>query len=94
MACRAQPIPGVSESYMSTALSLDCSTSNELLIVGLGKQQKMAELLYPLHPHGRPGKSLRLLASDRPNSSYCGQLGSDLVDGRSPSLLSVHLPFQ
>ncbi|XP_051713797.1 phosphatidylinositol 3-kinase regulatory subunit gamma isoform X1 [Oryctolagus cuniculus] len=41
---------------------------------------------WPLHPHGRPGRSSWLLASDRRSSGHCGHLGSEPSDGRPFSL--------
>lgn len=51
-------------------------------------QQKMAQMLRPLHPHTRPGSS-QILASAWSSAESCNPLGSEAVDERYHFLLSL-----
>uniref|UniRef100_A0A5F9CQI3 Lysophosphatidic acid receptor 1 n=1 Tax=Oryctolagus cuniculus TaxID=9986 RepID=A0A5F9CQI3_RABIT len=84
------PWPEAPASPMGASSSPGCSSSDPALCYGLGKQRKMAQVLRPLHPRGRPRRNSWLLALDRHSCSHCGQLGSEPSDGR-PLFLS--LPF-
>ena len=46
----------------------------------------MAQVLGPLHPHGRPGGSTWLLALDQRSAGRGGHLGSEPMEGRPFSL--------
>nr|XP_051705316.1 ORM1-like protein 1 isoform X1 [Oryctolagus cuniculus]XP_051705317.1 ORM1-like protein 1 isoform X1 [Oryctolagus cuniculus]XP_051705318.1 ORM1-like protein 1 isoform X1 [Oryctolagus cuniculus] len=88
-----KPWPEAPAYHMDTSSSPGCSSSNPALCCGLGKQWKMAQVLGPLHPHGRP-RSSWLLASDRHSSGHCSHLGNEPADGRLPTpspLLSASL---
>nr|XP_051693090.1 sodium/glucose cotransporter 1 isoform X2 [Oryctolagus cuniculus] len=59
------------------------ATEKELMITGSSllmypeKQQRRAQVLGPLHPYQRPGRSAWLLASTWPSTSCCSHLGSE-----------------
>ena len=72
-------------------LILAAALPNQLPSCGLGKQLRMAQRLWNLHPHGRPGGNVWLLASSWHSYSHCDHLGSESSDRRSSSLLLLSL---
>lgn len=71
------------------------SSNTSCLLMRLGRQERMTQVLGSLQPHGRPKRNPCLPTPDRPSSSHRGHLGSESGDGRPLSVsLSLTLSFK